>query len=543
MRREAKFESCKPLHHLMNKFLLTGLLAVQLQAHAQTVLTGMPQPDQNVWAIQRTGNKVYIGGSFQNINGASHPYLASFDATTGSLATWNPGVDGTVYALAIAGGKLIVGGNFSNAGSQPRPGICMFDIATGNLEPWNPNNTFLVEGLGTHNNYFYYCGMVSGEFRLLCVEAISGIPTGWQSDDLGNFEVKAILRSGSYVYAAGSFYIPSISQNNLCRFNATTGALDLSFHPALSGSTTLYGLAEVNGIVYVGGSFTSIAGQTRNGLAGFDAAGNLTPFNLASSSSQIWSMCAAGDYLWVGGNSHTYGTQTRWRFAEIDVSVTDATCWDPSSFSSGWSFGNAIFVAGDTVYMGPGFPSSSSDYLTVAVNSPRPHPGPISGPAVVSASQSASYSVTNTAGHTYTWLMTGGTGSSTTSNINVTWGGGPTGTVSVVETNPLYPNCHSDTISLNVTIGGAGIDEYLHADVSVSPNPSAGYFTVDIPDKFEVTRILVYNPEGERVYASSKQKTWRGTSLLDLSRLSSGIYYLSIQTNDGGSHFQKIAIE
>jgi trimeric autotransporter adhesin len=328
-------------------------------AYSQTVLQ-MPHPNTNVWAIAKNGNTVYIGGSFVNVDGTARGHLASFDCTTGLLSTWDPQIDNTVYALGIAGGKLIVAGGFTMAGGQARNGICMFDLATGNLDPWTPGNqgTWLGEAVGVNNNLFYYSGNTgtgSGYQRLYCHDATTGA-LAWQSNDSVVGDVQGIVCSGNYVWTGGG---------QLRRYDINTGAVD-TWAPAFTSTGFITSLAVVNSNVYVGGSYTTIDGQSRNGLASFDASGAITPFTIQSSSSQIWSMYSYDGFLWVGGNSSSYGGQSRYRMAQFDVNTQQVTCWNPSSFSSGWSFVNSILVSGDTVYAGPGYPTNQNHYLTVS---------------------------------------------------------------------------------------------------------------------------------------------------------------------------------
>lgn len=88
--------------------------------------------------------------------------------------------------------------------------------------------------------------------------------------------------------------------------------------------------------------------------------------------------------------------------------------------------------------------------LNITIN-PLPNTSAITGPDTVCAGSSAIYSVTNVAGSTYNWTVTGGlplTG--TGSSINVTWGAPGSGTVTVVETNAV--GCSDTSVVLNVVI-------------------------------------------------------------------------------------------
>jgi hypothetical protein len=78
------------------------------------------------------------------------------------------------------------------------------------------------------------------------------------------------------------------------------------------------------------------------------------------------------------------------------------------------------------------------------------------------------------AGYTYWWEIVGGTGTSTTNSIDVTWGTGPTGLMKFVAKNPGGgSNCIGDTAILHITIGPNGLGNALpDAAFDVFPNPA-----------------------------------------------------------------------
>src|ERR1043166_2197392 len=86
-------------------------------------------PDPGIWgveggivyAIVRSGDVVYLGGSFTSLvspNGSTTlpaDGLAAIDANTGQPTDWRPVANGTVFALAasVDGSEIYVGGTFS----------------------------------------------------------------------------------------------------------------------------------------------------------------------------------------------------------------------------------------------------------------------------------------------------------------------------------------------------------------------------------------------------------------------------------------------
>jgi hypothetical protein len=79
-----------------------------------------PSADQDVLAIAVSGNLVYVGGEFQNIDGQRRNRIAALDKTNGQISPWNPSALQVVNVLAISGDLVYVGGNFTSIGGQIR---------------------------------------------------------------------------------------------------------------------------------------------------------------------------------------------------------------------------------------------------------------------------------------------------------------------------------------------------------------------------------------------------------------------------------------
>ncbi|MBL8011340.1 MAG: hypothetical protein JNJ64_12120 [Flavobacteriales bacterium] len=521
----------------MRPSLLVAALLAAACSHAQTLVPNMPEPGGSVYAIEKIGGTVYIGGGFTTVDGTPRARLARFNAATGALDSWAPNVGNNyVNTLTRAGDKLIAGGNFTSVDGQQRLGIALFDLATGALEPWSDMANFVSwrQGVGVQGSTFYYCPF--SPCRIVAVDATTSLPTGWQSTPLfeeqGN--INAILVADGYVYAGGIFRFASGPgvYDDLCRFHLSTGELDSTWHPQPSvNNFGVTAIVRTNDHVVVGGDYDVIAGQNRQGVAAFTPAGALTPFAPNNSSYEVLSLHPGGDRIWVGGNSYLMGGQTRYRIAQLDLATGAATCWNAAPISNAWSTVQAIEVVSDTVYAGP----FGSPALAVLVGGPMPPPpASISGPPAVVPGATATYTVPFIAGHTWTWTITGGTGSSTTNSIDVTWGAGPVGTVTVVANNTGQANCSSDPTAMQVFISGtnglgpAAADD---AGIVVFPNPTTGRLTV---------RWAQPAPPGAMVrVVDAMGREWRsaavrGTAIdLDLGELPRGCYGVRVDTAEG----------
>ncbi|MBA2638859.1 MAG: delta-60 repeat domain-containing protein [Nocardioidaceae bacterium] len=74
-----------------------------------------PSIDGPVYSLLSEGSSVYVGGSFDTVNGMSRPAIAKLDATTGALDTgFQPSAipGGRVSEIRLVDGRLLVGGTF-----------------------------------------------------------------------------------------------------------------------------------------------------------------------------------------------------------------------------------------------------------------------------------------------------------------------------------------------------------------------------------------------------------------------------------------------
>jgi hypothetical protein len=124
---------------------------------AGTVLPFDPDVDGPVRALALTGSTLYLGGQFQNINGAlaallkPRNNLAAVDATTGLGLPWDPNADGQVNALTVEGATVFAGGDFATVnGSSARQRLAAFDDQNGTARSWAPSADGSVRALAVH---------------------------------------------------------------------------------------------------------------------------------------------------------------------------------------------------------------------------------------------------------------------------------------------------------------------------------------------------------------------------------------------------------
>ena len=97
------------------------------------MLSIVPSPD---------GSRIYIGGSFTNVNGQIRNRIAALNPTTGALiTTFQPKPDATVRAIAATNDTVYFGGLLSSVNRRQSPGArsAAVKASDGALLPWAPN--------------------------------------------------------------------------------------------------------------------------------------------------------------------------------------------------------------------------------------------------------------------------------------------------------------------------------------------------------------------------------------------------------------------
>jgi hypothetical protein len=224
-----------------------------------------------VYALARTGSRLFVAGPFARVGGLHRPGLAAVDAGSGQvLATWvpRPLLWQDVSSLVVAGPRLLVAGQFS----YPTSGVAALSIRSGAVDRrWNPH------------------------FRLI--------------GDAGSFN--ALLLHRSRVYVAGSFHVSGVRRNGLVALGVREGKPDRRWAPQVSdcsvcrGFAVLYGLAGSGRRIYVSGAFRRVNGFRRDGIVALDpATGAVDPhWRPARGGLDVLHLVLAGRRLYVGGMS------------------------------------------------------------------------------------------------------------------------------------------------------------------------------------------------------------------------------------------------
>jgi hypothetical protein len=267
-------------------------------------------------ALAISGNTLYVGGEFTHVGPVTGPGVP-VDATTGLPVAGFPAVDGCIYTVASDGaGGWFVGGSFQTIGGAARLNLAHV-LSNMTVTPWNPQP---------------------------------------------NASVLAIALSGSTVYFGGLFTdVGGTNRPLVAAADATNGALT-SFDAAATptGFDGVHSIVVQGGLVYVGGQFTSMGGQPRNGLAALNGdSGQATTWNASVTGGipnvVVLSLAANATTLYLCGNFFSAGGQSRSYIAAVDLGTGLATSWNPQADDVPLALaldGATIYVAGQFTHIG-----------------------------------------------------------------------------------------------------------------------------------------------------------------------------------------------
>ena len=278
--------------------------------------------DGNVLDIARSGNTLYIAGSFRSVGENSGGFVP-VDARTGEVLRPFPKVVGSVYAIVPDGsGGWYIGGEFTGVGGKPRS--CLAQIrADGSVTDWNPS--------------------------------VTGSP-GYIDPP----QVTAMTVAGGRVFVGGGFReIGGQPHENLGCVDATTGAV-LDWNLDVNVDGWIHTFAVHGSTVFVGGTFASIGGQARGYLAAVDAAtGAVLPWQ-ADANSSVWALLVHDDTLFVGGQFDWIAGSVRPYLAALDITTAELLPFDAKVQGIYVEYApiprvSALTLVGDTLYAAGNF--------------------------------------------------------------------------------------------------------------------------------------------------------------------------------------------
>jgi len=338
--------------------------------------TGTPDPDwdpklSNIgYAVSVDGSNIYLGGSFSSVNVVSRNYLARINNLTGEVdETWDPNPNSTVYTILINGSYVYAGGLFTAANSGiPISRLARFSMnGAGTLDQtWNPNiSPGYVNAIATDGTDIYAGGSFSTVNGSTSRDRLAKFPISGDGttdpywNPVLNGTVNALAISGTDIFVGGNFTnvgVGGTPRNYLASFPITGYANVNSWDPNIGG--TVQALVVDGGLIYVGGSYTTVNGGTaRSRLARFPVSGTATTDSWNPNiSSTVNALAISGSDIYVGGLFATVNsTLSRTNLARISTSTGLADSWAPNPSNTVRS----ITIDGSDVYIGGVFTFAS----------------------------------------------------------------------------------------------------------------------------------------------------------------------------------------
>jgi hypothetical protein len=228
-----------------------------------TLLDWAPAADNVVRAIAVAGDRVWIGGDFQAVNGATRDSLARLDATTGALDAVKHRISGgTPRALAVGHGRLYMAGLFTGVDGAVRGNVAAFTLDSGALSDWAPYTDDLVEAVAVTATRVYLSGSfhqtngISSTGRLIAVRPDGSVDLTFRPQP--SAIVHAIAVADDVVYAAvGGRGGRAIAYDATGRARWT-----------LTTDGDVQAVTVLGGTVYLGGHYDNVCGSTRTGDQG-----------------------------------------------------------------------------------------------------------------------------------------------------------------------------------------------------------------------------------------------------------------------------------
>ena len=250
------------------------------------------------------------------MNGIARAGIAALDVASGAVLPWNANLDlPSVFKVFADGAVIYIHGNFTSAGGVLRAGTAALDSATGAALPFGSGSAEAASG-----DRLYSVCINPGNLRFsVCAYDRAGVPLPtWVIPLLGVSEYSvAVAADASHVFV---LTFDGANVTRVRRYDPITGAAQSSWTPP-TFTENAWAMTLANGTLYLGGTFTSVNGQPRNGLAALDAAtGALTSWAPAIGGS-VRMIAVAQGRVAVGGGFASAGGIARRHLAALDLTT------------------------------------------------------------------------------------------------------------------------------------------------------------------------------------------------------------------------------
>jgi hypothetical protein len=356
--------------------------------------TSLP-PSRQVLTIAGNGASVYVGGTFTSLGGAERHYLAALDAATGAVLPWNARIfEGYPYVRTDLGVKsiafhdryLFIGGTFGYVGfGKKRYLAAQIDTTTALATDWDAKlaGDYCCEGSGevnfihVSNNQVYLIGNYmsinneSTDRRGLTTGAASfdlvhGNVTNWKPATGGGWDLSifrnsilSVLNRGDTLFLAGTFQtVAGQPRNGMAAVDATTGEL-LGWNPGMGAGSRVNVIKYDGGRIAMAGNFTLNNAPARHGFGWVSPVdGQASPAAVAFNGT-VKDFAIHRDTLYACGDFTRVNDLGRNQLASVYLPGGAVTDWNPNlpplqplAPVSVSIHGPKLYLAGKFEYMG-----------------------------------------------------------------------------------------------------------------------------------------------------------------------------------------------
>ncbi len=185
---------------------------------------------------------------------------------------------------------------------------------------------------------------------------VTTVSTSPQPSAGANGRVSAIAYIGGRIYLGGSFTsVGGQPRSGLAALDATSGQLVASWRADVTGAVQALAPSPDGGTLYVGGDFSAVGGAARRRLAAVSAStGEVGAWNPGASGGTVLALATEDGRVYVGGKFKAIGSVARPYLAAVDgaAAVLD---WDAHADGGVWALG--LDPGAGTLYAGGAFHS------------------------------------------------------------------------------------------------------------------------------------------------------------------------------------------
>lgn len=365
-----------PRRSTLRRRLTAGLLVAAVVAFlaspAEATVSELPDAtwgtNGRVYTVLRTGDRIYVGGSFSAAVAAggssvARKNLLALDAATGALVGgFRPEPSGEIHSLAVSpnGGVLYVGGRFRSIGGASRRHLAAVDAGTGTaIGSFSVSANRRVNALVVGGGRLYVGGAFTAlsdpsgsqqRYALGAVDiATNHVDTSWDARVGGSTPVRAMWLSddGRLVFGGDFSNVAGTGRAHLAAVDAGTAALDKTFAPR--NVPVVWGVTGDATRVYVacagpGGEVQGLSATT--GAEEWFVHGN----------GNFQGVALLGGLLYVGGHfggSNGFGGQARYKLAAVNPGTGAVDPFNPRIDSPLGVF--AVHASNNHLYIGGDF--------------------------------------------------------------------------------------------------------------------------------------------------------------------------------------------